>query len=121
MIPMPTYDYLCENGHRFELIQRFSDDALDECIECGALCKRVMHAPAIHFKGSGFYSTDYGSKKRGPNGAGQETKSESSSSSNGDGGGSSDAKSSESSTKTPASSDSKPASSSSSSSPSSSD
>jgi putative FmdB family regulatory protein len=120
MIPMPTYDYLCENGHRFELIQRFSDDALDECIECGALCKRVMHAPAIHFKGSGFYSTDYGSKKRGPNGAGQETKSESSSS-NGDGGGSSDSKSSDAATKTPASSDSKPASSSSSSSPSSSD
>jgi putative FmdB family regulatory protein len=66
MIPMPTYDYLCENGHRFELIQRFSDDALDECIECGALCKRVMHAPAIHFKGSGFYSTDYGRGGRKP-------------------------------------------------------
>jgi putative FmdB family regulatory protein len=116
MAPMPTYDYLCENGHRFELIQRFSDDALDECIECGAACKRVMHAPAIHFKGSGFYSTDYGSKKRGPNGAGQETKSESSSS-NGDGGGSSsDSKSGDAATKTPASSDSKPASSSSSSS-----
>jgi putative FmdB family regulatory protein len=118
MSPMPTYDYLCDNGHRFELVQRFSDDALDTCVECGARCRRQLHAPAIHFKGSGFYSTDYGSKKRGPNGAGQETKSESSSS-NGDGGGSSDSKSSDAATKTPASSDSKPASSSSS--PSSSD
>jgi len=38
MRPMPTYDYLCENGHRFELVQRFSDDALDKCIECGRRC-----------------------------------------------------------------------------------
>ena len=74
---MPTYDYLCENGHRFELVQRFTEDALDKCVECGAPCKRLLHAPAIHFKGSGFYSTDYGSKKRGPNGAGQESKAES--------------------------------------------
>ena len=49
-----------------------------ECIECGAPVRRVLHAPSIHYKGSGFYSTDYGSKKRGPNGAGQESKSESS-------------------------------------------
>jgi putative FmdB family regulatory protein len=113
---MPTYDYLCENGHRFELVQRFTDDALDKCVECGAPCKRLLHAPAIHFKGSGFYSTDYGSKKRGPNGAGQESKSESgASSSSGDGGGGDKSSSSET-AKTPASSDSKPASSSSSSS-----
>ena len=117
---MPTYDYLCENGHRFDLVQRFSDDALTKCVECGAPCKRLLHAPAIHFKGSGFYSTDYGSKKRGPNGAGQESKSESSG--GGDSGGGSDTKSTSSeSSKTPASSDSKPASSSSSSSSSSSD
>jgi putative FmdB family regulatory protein len=116
---MPTYDYLCENGHRFELVQRFTEDALDKCVECGAPCKRLLHAPAIHFKGSGFYSTDYGSKKRGPNGAGQESKSESASS-NGDGGssggGDKSSSSDSSSTKTPASTDSKPASSSSSSS-----
>jgi putative FmdB family regulatory protein len=111
---MPTYDYLCENGHRFELVQRFTDDALDTCVECGVSCKRLLHAPAIHFKGSGFYSTDYGSKKRGPNGAGQETKSESGAAS-GDGGGKSDSSSSSSSesSKTAASSESKPASSSS--------
>jgi putative FmdB family regulatory protein len=78
---MPTYDYLCENGHRFEFDQRIADDALTQCIECGAPVRRVLHAPSIHYKGSGFYSTDYGSKKRGPNGAGQETKSETSSSS----------------------------------------
>lgn len=113
---MPTYDYLCEQGHRFDLVQRFSDDALTRCVECGAPCKRLLHAPAIHFKGSGFYSTDYGSKKRGPNGAGQESKSESASSGD-SGGSSSDTKTSSSEgSKTPASSDSKPASSSSSSS-----
>jgi putative FmdB family regulatory protein len=113
---MPTYDYLCENGHRFELVQRFTEDALDRCVECGAPCKRLLHAPAIHFKGSGFYSTDYGSKKRGPNGAGQESKSESGASSGGDSGGGDTSSSSSESSKTPASSDSKPASSSSSSS-----
>jgi putative FmdB family regulatory protein len=113
---MPTYDYLCENGHRFELVQRFTEDALDKCVECGAPCKRLLHAPAIHFKGSGFYSTDYGSKKRGPNGAGQESKSESGASSSGDSGGGDKSSTSSESSKTPASSDSKPASSSSSSS-----
>jgi putative FmdB family regulatory protein len=86
---MPTYDYLCENGHRFEFNQRITEDALEKCIECGAPVRRMLHAPAIHFKGSGFYSTDYGSKKRGPNGAGQEAKAESSSSSD-NGSGSSD-------------------------------
>ena len=80
---MPTYDYLCENGHRFEYDQRITEDALETCIECGAPVRRMLHAPAIHFKGSGFYSTDYGSKKRGPNGAGQESKAESSSASAG--------------------------------------
>ncbi|HEY1478448.1 MAG TPA: FmdB family zinc ribbon protein [Gaiellales bacterium] len=78
---MPTYDYLCENGHRFEYTQRITEDALETCIECGAPVRRMLHAPAIHFKGSGFYSTDYGSRKRGPNGAGQESKAESASSS----------------------------------------
>jgi putative FmdB family regulatory protein len=78
---MPTYDYLCENGHRFEQVQRFSDDPLQTCSECGAPVQRVLHAPAIHYKGSGFYSTDYGSKKRGTNGTGPESKPETTSSS----------------------------------------
>jgi putative FmdB family regulatory protein len=91
---MPTYDYLCENGHRFEYNQRITEDALEKCIECDAPVRRMLHAPAIHFKGSGFYSTDYGSKKRGPNGAGQESKAESGSSSDNGSSGSSDSSSS---------------------------
>jgi putative FmdB family regulatory protein len=81
---MPTYDYLCENGHRFEQSQRFSEDALETCVVCEAPVRRMLHAPAIHFKGSGFYSTDYGRGKRGPNGQ-ESSKSES----NGGGGDSS--------------------------------
>jgi putative FmdB family regulatory protein len=81
---MPTYDYLCENGHRFEQSQRITEDALETCVVCEAPVRRMLHAPAIHFKGSGFYSTDYGRGKRGPNGQ-ESSKSES----NGGGGDSS--------------------------------
>ena len=61
---MPIYEYRCRKGHTFDVMQRFSDDALDTCEVCGASAQRVMHAPAVHFKGSGFYNTDYGTKKR---------------------------------------------------------
>ncbi len=61
---MPIYEYRCEKGHTFEVIQRMSDDALDACEVCEAPAVRVLHAPAVHFKGSGFYNTDYGTKKR---------------------------------------------------------
>jgi putative FmdB family regulatory protein len=61
---MPIYEYRCEQGHTFEVIQRMSDDALDACEVCEAPAVRVLHAPAVHFKGSGFYNTDYGTKKR---------------------------------------------------------
>ena len=61
---MPIYEYRCEKGHTFEVIQRMSDDALDACEICAAPATRVLHAPAVHFKGSGFYNTDYGTKKR---------------------------------------------------------
>lgn len=61
---MPIYEYRCEKGHTFEVIQRMSDDALDACEVCEAPASRVLHAPAVHFKGSGFYNTDYGTKKR---------------------------------------------------------
>jgi putative FmdB family regulatory protein len=61
---MPIYDYRCQNDHRFEVIQRFSDEPLTVCEVCGAPAARVLHPVAIHFKGSGFYSTDYGSKKK---------------------------------------------------------
>lgn len=61
---MPIYEYRCEKGHTFEVLQRMSDDALDRCEQCEAPAARVLHAPAVHFKGSGFYNTDYGTKKR---------------------------------------------------------
>lgn len=64
---MPTYDYRCPNGHSFELFQRMSDPPPAGCEVCGASpVERVLYPPAVHFKGSGFYSTDYGrgAKKR---------------------------------------------------------
>jgi putative FmdB family regulatory protein len=61
---MPIYDYRCTNGHRFEVLQRILDDPLTECEVCGAPATRVLHPVAIHFKGSGFYSTDYGRGKK---------------------------------------------------------
>jgi putative FmdB family regulatory protein len=78
---MPIYEYRCQNDHRFEVLQKFADDPITECEVCGAPAQRVLHPVAIHFKGSGFYSTDYGRRKK----AGSEGKSE----------GSSDGKSSE--------------------------
>jgi putative FmdB family regulatory protein len=61
---MPIYEYRCEKGHTFEVIQKMSDPAITVCEIDGGPVQRVLHAPAVHFKGSGFYSTDYGSKKR---------------------------------------------------------
>jgi putative FmdB family regulatory protein len=61
---MPIYEYRCKKGHTFDVMQRFSDDPLTECEICGAPAQRVLHAPAVHFKGSGFYNTDYGTRKR---------------------------------------------------------
>jgi putative FmdB family regulatory protein len=65
---VPFYEYRCEKGHTFEVMQRMSDDALTECEVCGAAATRVLFAPAIHFKGTGFHNTDYGSKRRGTGG-----------------------------------------------------
>jgi putative FmdB family regulatory protein len=62
---MPIYEYKCENGHVFDVIQRMSDEPLSACQECGAPAERVLHPVAVHFKGSGFYNTDYGKKKTG--------------------------------------------------------
>lgn len=84
---MPIYEYKCENGHVFDVIQRMTDEALDKCEECGAPASRVLTPPAIHFKGSGFHNTDYGTRKGGGNG-GSESGGES-----GAGSGSSDSKS----------------------------
>ena len=60
---MPIYEYRCEKGHTFEVMQRMTDDTLAECTACGAPVQRVFHPVAVHFKGSGFYTTDYGKKK----------------------------------------------------------
>ena len=92
---MPIYEYKCENGHVFDVIQKMSDDALTECQECGAPAERVLHPVAIHFKGSGFHNTDYGKKSTVPAGNSSEGGSESSSSGE-SGSKSSDSKSSDS-------------------------
>jgi putative FmdB family regulatory protein len=60
---MPIYEYRCDRGHTFEVIQRMTDDPLTSCSTCEAPVQRVFHPVAVHFKGSGFYSTDYGKNK----------------------------------------------------------
>jgi putative FmdB family regulatory protein len=64
---MPIYEYRCPNGHTFELFQRMTDPPPSECQICGeSPLEKVLYPAAIHFKGSGFYTTDYGrgSRKR---------------------------------------------------------
>jgi putative FmdB family regulatory protein len=61
---MPIYEYRCEQGHTFEVMQRMSDDPVVSCQTCEAPVQRVFHPVAVHFKGSGFYNTDYGTRKR---------------------------------------------------------
>ena len=98
---MPIYEYRCEHGHTFEVMQRMSDDPVRTCETCEAPVARVFHPVAVHFKGSGFYNTDYGTRKRARENASSDSskkesasKSESSSSST-----SSDSKSSSSDSK----------------------
>ena len=85
---MPIYEYRCKNGHTFEVMQSMSDDPVSACQVCGAPVERVFHPVAIHFKGSGFYSTDYGRNRGGgsssDSGAKEESKSDSKSDSKGD-------------------------------------
>ena len=60
---MPLYEYQCDAcGHRFEKIQKFSDPLVDTCPKCGGKVHKLMSSPAIQFKGSGFYITDYAKK-----------------------------------------------------------
>ena len=63
---MPIYEYKCENGHVFDVMQRMSEDPLTECVECGAPVKKVLQPVGISFKGSGFYSTDYNKQASKP-------------------------------------------------------
>jgi putative FmdB family regulatory protein len=69
---MPIYEYRCEKGHAFEVLQRMSDDPVEKCQVCGAPVQRVFHPVAVHFKGSGFYNTDYGKQKRAGGGGGSD-------------------------------------------------
>ena len=62
---MPIYEYRCERGHAFECLQRMGADPIAACTVCEAPAARVFSAPAVHFKGSGFYTPDYGKKGRG--------------------------------------------------------
>jgi len=66
---MPTYEYRCDNGHAFEVVQRMTEDSLSSCQTCDAPAHRVFSPIAVHFKGSGFYSTDYGKGKQEDSGA----------------------------------------------------
>ena len=77
---MPIYEYRCENGHTFEVMQRMTDDPVSVCNTCDAPVQRVFHPVAVHFKGKGFYNTDYGTRRRN-------REMERSGSSSGDGGG----------------------------------
>ena len=81
---MPLYEYECEaeNGRRFEIIQKFSDEILTVCPTCGGPVRKLISSPAIQFKGSGFYITDY-ARKSGTD-AGKESKGSPTSSSSSD-------------------------------------
>jgi putative FmdB family regulatory protein len=67
---MPIYEYRRPDGSTFEVMQKFSDPALTEDPETGVPVSRVFRPPAIHFKGSGFHNTDYGTRKRKAEGEG---------------------------------------------------
>jgi putative FmdB family regulatory protein len=72
---MPIYEYRCENGHLFEVMQKIADPPVTVCETCEAPVQRVFHPVAVHFKGSGFYTTDYAKKSTVPSGSGGEDKS----------------------------------------------
>ena len=77
---MPLYEYECEQcGDRFELIRKFSDPPLDACPKCGGPVRKLFSSPAIKFKGSGWYITDYAKKSStdaGQSGGGSSNSSE---------------------------------------------
>ena len=62
---MPLYEYQCKKcKHKFEKIQKFSDPPIKKCPECGSPVEKLLHAPAVQFKGTGWYVTDYGGKDK---------------------------------------------------------
>ncbi|HKW19031.1 MAG TPA: zinc ribbon domain-containing protein [Terriglobales bacterium] len=71
---MPLYEYQCKKcGHRFERIQRFSDPLVKKCPECGGKVEQLLSAPAVQFKGSGWYVTDYAKKPAGGSASGSDS------------------------------------------------
>jgi putative FmdB family regulatory protein len=79
---VPLYDYLCKKcGHRFEKIQKFSDPEIKECPQCGGEVERLLSAPAVQFKGTGWYVTDYAKKSAGSSPSASTDKSDKSASS----------------------------------------
>jgi putative FmdB family regulatory protein len=74
---MPIYEYRCERGHTFEVMQRMTEDPLTSCSTCEAPVQRVFHPVAVHFKGSGFYTTDYGRGRTGGGDSGSSDSTES--------------------------------------------
>lgn len=92
---MPIYEYRCDQGHEFEVRQRMVDDPVTICATCEAPVQRVFSPVAVHFKGSGFYNTDYGKRKRGgssEDGEGGKSDGGGESQKSGDNGGSSESK-----------------------------
>jgi putative FmdB family regulatory protein len=71
---MPIYEYRCDQGHTFEVMQRMSEDPVQSCQTCEAPVARVFHPIAVHFKGSGFYNTDYGTRRRARENAAESSK-----------------------------------------------
>ena len=70
---MPLYEYQCKKcGHRFERIQKFSDAPVKKCPECGGAVERLISAPAVQFKGTGWYVTDYARKGSSASGDGSQ-------------------------------------------------
>ena len=82
---MPIYEYRCENDHHFDVMQKMTDGPVTQCEVCGAPVQRVFHPVAVHFKGSGFYNTDYGKQKRAGAAASSDGDGASSSNSSNDG------------------------------------
>ena len=73
---MPLYEYLCPKCGRFELIRKFSDATVTICPTCGSEVQKLLSAPAIQFKGTGWYITDYARKSEGKGGKGDAAKGE---------------------------------------------
>jgi putative FmdB family regulatory protein len=74
---MPLYEYQCDPcGHRFEVIQKYSDSPIDVCPKCGGTVHKLFSSPAIQFKGSGFYITDYARSGKTESGSAASAKAE---------------------------------------------